>query len=75
MICTDCGAKPAETGEDICFRCRVSTVGLAFVGGGGRTRSSFADRTNTEWMNENLGFDHPERIRSGELAPIKEFGR
>jgi hypothetical protein len=61
-----CG-KDAEPGREECFRCRVSSVGFAFVGGGGYGRDAF-QRTNTEFLNENVGFDHAERIRSEQVT-------
>lgn len=50
--CGTCGRKPAETGRSECFRCRVSTVGINFVGGGGYGRKTFHERTNAEFVNE-----------------------
>ena len=75
MICETCGAKEAEVGHPECFRCRVASVGFAFVGGGGYGRETFSKRTNYEFLNETIGRDHPERIRRDEVVRSKEFGR
>jgi len=64
MLCATCGVKSAEQGREECFRCRVSSVGFAFAGGGGYGREAFSRGTNTEWLNEHVGFDHREQIRS-----------
>ena len=53
MTCR-CG-KEAEQGGDECFRCRVSTVGFSFVGGGGYGREAFHERTTNEFINEHVG--------------------
>jgi hypothetical protein len=55
VICETCHRKEAETGHPECFRCRVASVGFAFVGGGGYGRSTFAARTNNEFLNEFVG--------------------
>ena len=65
--CVTCASKPAEYGRDECFRCRVSSVGFSFRGGGGYTREAFRERTNTEFLNEHVGFDHREQIRSEKI--------
>jgi hypothetical protein len=52
MICQTCGRKEAEEGRPDCFRCRVSTIGVTFVGGGGYGRTIFKQRTNAEFINE-----------------------
>jgi hypothetical protein len=67
MKCITCSAKEAEYGKEECFRCRVLGVGFTFRGGGGYTRESFRDRTNTEFLNEHVGFDHKEQIRSDKI--------
>lgn len=61
--CITCGRKPAESGREECFRCRVSSVGFGFAGGGGHGREAFSRGTNTEWLNEHVGFDHADQIR------------
>lgn len=68
MSC-QCG-RDAEPGKEECFRCRVSSVGFAFRGGGGYTRDSFRNSTNTEFLNEHVGFDHPEKIRSDQVMRV-----
>jgi hypothetical protein len=68
MSCTTCGVKPAEAGHDECFRCRVSSVGFTWRGGGGTTRETFSTRTTTEWLNEHVGFDHADQIRSEQIT-------
>lgn len=49
----DCG-KPAEADSDLCFRCRVATVGFGFKGGALVGRGGW-NRSRAEWMNEHLG--------------------
>ena len=70
MTCK-CG-KDAEPGREDCFRCRVSSVGFTFIGGGGYGRQNFTERTNGEYLNENVG-DVKEGLRSGVLAPSKDY--
>lgn len=72
--CVTCGDKPAEQGRDECFRCRVSSVSYRFIGGGGYGRASFVGRTNQEFLNEHVG-DVKTKLRSGEIAPEKDFPR
>jgi hypothetical protein len=50
----DCG-NVAETGSDECYRHRLLSVGFSWRGGGGTYRKAFHERTNAEWMRENLG--------------------
>jgi hypothetical protein len=66
-----CG-KDVEPGKAECFRCRVSTVGFAFVGGGGYGRSAFTERTNAEWLNENVG-DVKQKLKDGTIAPKGDY--
>jgi hypothetical protein len=50
-----CGKK-TEAGRDECFRCRVSSVGFTFRGGGLMYgRKNFAERTNAEYIAEHIG--------------------
>lgn len=67
MRCVTCETKTAEPDGEECFRCRIRGVGFTFRGGGGYTRESFRERTNTEFLNEHVGFDHPEQIRSEKI--------
>lgn len=67
VLCVTCGVKYAEQDRDECFRCRVSNVSFNFVGGGGYGRQAF-QRSNTEFMNEHYGFNHPEKIRADQLT-------
>jgi hypothetical protein len=56
IFCRECSTKEAEHGSDICFRCRVSTVGFGFRGGGHMYgRGSFSERTNAEYVAEHVG--------------------
>jgi hypothetical protein len=70
MICA-CG-RDAEPGKEECFRCRVSTVGFSFVGGGGYGRHAFTERTNAEWLSENVG-DVKQGLKDGVLAPMSDY--
>lgn len=55
MICEDCGRKPAQEGYDVCFRCRVASVGFGWHGGGFMYgRKNFASRTNAEFVAEHV---------------------
>jgi hypothetical protein len=67
MRCKTCSVKEAEYGREECFRCRVLGVSFTFRGGGGYTREAFSERTNTEFLNEHVGFDHREQIRSEKI--------
>lgn len=64
-----CGKK-AEPGKDECFRCRVSSVGFKFVGGGGYTRESFHEYTIAERQREMLG----DRKLGVDAIPASEMG-
>jgi hypothetical protein len=56
MACTDCGRKPAQDGYDVCFRCRVLSVGTVWRGGGHLYgRDNFSSRTNAEYVREHVG--------------------
>ena len=66
-----CG-KEREPGSDTCFRCRVASVGFAFVGGGGYGRSAFSSRTNAEFLNETVG-DVKQKLKDGTISPLKDF--
>jgi hypothetical protein len=72
VICTECGIKDAEDGTTTCFRCRVSSVGFSFVGGGGYGRANFVERTNQEYLNENVG-DVKQGLSDGVLAPSSDY--
>ena len=50
----------------------MSTVGFAFVGGGGYGRSTFTERTNAEWLNENVG-DVKQKLKDGTIAPESDY--
>lgn len=71
MICCICRFKHAEAGHDECFRCRVSTVGFSFRGGGGYTRESFHEQTIGEKRREILG----DKVVGVDVVPSSEFGR
>jgi hypothetical protein len=71
VTCT-CG-KDAEPGKEECFRCRVLSVGFGFRGGGFLYgRKNFAERTNAEWLNENVG-DVKQGLKDGVLAPRSDY--
>lgn len=56
MICVACKRKEAEEHRDLCFRCRIATVGFNWRGGGhAYGRASFSARTNAEFLNEHVG--------------------
>ena len=71
-LCRQCLVRVAEDAspEEICFHCRVATVGFTFVGGGGYTRSSFHDRTVTERRAEVLG----DRVLGVDAVPASDYG-
>lgn len=68
MICAGCGKKEAEEHTDLCFRCRVATVGFTWRGGGFvYGRKNFVSRTNAEYLNEHVG-----EVRGDErYAPVE----
>jgi hypothetical protein len=66
-------SKEAEPGSDMCFRCRVSSVGFTFRGGGQMYgRHNFAERTNAEYLAEHVG-DVKQGLKDGTIAPLKDF--
>lgn len=69
VLCETCGIKYAEQGRPECFHCRVSSVGFGFIGGGGYGREAW-QRTTTEFLNENIGFDHADKIRSDQVVRV-----
>ena len=72
VLCRECLVRTAEDGsvEEICFHCRVASVGFSFVGGGGYTRQSFHDRTISEKRAEIL----EGRTLGVDTEPISTFG-
>lgn len=70
MISCRCG-KEAQEGYDECFRCRVSSVGFSFRGGGGFQRKQFHDRTNAEWMREHLGTTDEKELGKRGIERVK----
>lgn len=71
-LCRECSVRSEETpGSELCFHCRVASVGFAFVGGGGYTRESFHNQTTSERQQEILG----DRVLGVDVVPSSEFGR
>ena len=64
-----CG-KMSEEDRSECYRCRISTVGFSFRGGGGYTKQSFHDYTNTERRTEILG----DRVLGVDVEPSSTYG-
>lgn len=55
-VCPECRTKPVQEGYDVCFRCRVATVGFNWHGGGFEFgRNNFSTRTNAEHVLEHVG--------------------
>jgi hypothetical protein len=70
-LCRQCKVRTAEdNGSEICFHCRVATVGFSFQGGGGYTRQSFHDRTIAEKRAEILG----DRVLGVDVEPVSTYG-
>ena len=70
-VCS-CG-KDAEPGKEVCFRCRISTVGFGFRGGGFlHGRKNFAERTNAEYIAEHYG-DVKQKLKDGTMAPSSDY--
>ena len=68
----ECLVRTAEdNGSEICFLCRVRTVGITFVGGGGYGRQSFHDRTISERRAEILG----DRVLGVDVDTASNYGR
>ena len=71
-LCRECLNRVAEdNGSEICFHCRVATVGFSFIGGGGYTRQSFHDTTIAEKRAEILG----DRVLGVDVEPASNYGR
>lgn len=69
--CKSCGKrKVVEPEHDECYRCRVSTIGFKFVGGGGYTRQSFHDYTTAEKRAEILG----DKVVGKDVVPASDYG-
>ena len=72
-LCRQCLNRVAEEGspDEICFHCRVASVGFSFVGGGGYTRANFHDSTIAEKRAEILG----DRVLGVDVEPASTYGR
>jgi hypothetical protein len=56
VICNECRQRQAESGHDICYRCKIASIGFGFRGGGHLYgRQNFAARTNAEYVAEHVG--------------------
>lgn len=56
VICDECGQRQAEAGRDICYRCKITSIGWGFRGGGHLYgRENFSARTNAEYVAEHVG--------------------
>jgi len=64
-MCSECRRKPRQDGYDVCFRCRVASVGFGWRGGGFMYgRDNFSARTNAEFVAEHVG-DSPNAAHMG----------
>ena len=71
-LCKTCLVRTEETpGSELCFLCRVRSVGFSFVGGGGYTRASFHDSTISEKRAEILG----DRVVGVDVVPASDYGQ
>lgn len=71
-LCATCLVRSEETpGSELCFLCRVRSVGFSFVGGGGYTRASFHERTTSERRAEILG----DKVVGVDVEPASNYGR
>jgi hypothetical protein len=68
--CHRCNKRLPEADSDICFHCRVASVGFSFVGGGGYTRQHWNERTVAEKRVEVLG----DRVLGVDAEPASTFG-
>ncbi|MET0885034.1 MAG: hypothetical protein ABWX92_01165 [Mycetocola sp.] len=56
MICDECGQRQAEPGRNECYRCKITSIGFGFRGGGHLYgRENFSARTNAEYVAEHVG--------------------
>jgi len=69
-LCRQCLVRTAEEGSEICFLCRVGSVGFSFRGGGGYTKQSFHDSTIAERRAEILG----DRVLGVDVEPASNYG-
>ena len=70
-LCRECLVRVAEdNGSEICFHCRVASVGFNFVGGGGYGRQSFHDHTISERRAEILG----DRVLGVDVDTASNYG-
>jgi hypothetical protein len=71
-LCRECVVRTEETpGSELCFLCRVRSVGFSFVGGGGYTRHSFHERTTAEARAQILG----DKVVGVDVVPASDYGR
>ena len=71
-LCRECVVRTEETpGSELCFLCRVRSVGFSFVGGGGYTRQSFHERTTAEARAQILG----DKVVGVDVVPASDYGR
>ena len=71
-LCRQCLVRTAEdNGSEICFHCRVASVGFTFSGGGTYGRGTFHDATITEKRAEILG----DRVLGVDTEPSSTYGQ
>jgi hypothetical protein len=69
-LCRLCLVRVAEDGSDICFHCRVASVGFSFRGGGTYGQSRFNDMTLSERRADILG----DRVLGVDVDTASNFG-
>jgi hypothetical protein len=72
VLCRECLVRTEETpGAEICFHCRVASVGFTFSGGGSYGRSRFNEMTIAERRADVLG----DRVLGVDVEPASTYGR
>lgn len=72
--CQECHTKPAESGHDTCFRCRVMGVGFSFHGGVRHGRSGWNDSVRAHLEEHTGASSHKEIARTRpDLARTGDF--
>ena len=60
-FCATSGCDKKVDRDGVCFRCRVATVGVSWVGGAHRGRSSFHE-TKGDYMREHYGVSYDKDL-------------
>jgi len=71
-LCRECLVRTAcDDNSEICYQCKVASIGFTFSGGGTYGRGSFHDSTIAERRAEILG----DRVLGVDVEPSSTYGQ